>query len=132
MSLLYPTPEDITAAIDWAIAERRTRARRTATGMLLTESALHERVSGYAIRPEPYGIGWWIVGVLVDTTDVECHEYSIITVPGGAMARTKPRYESQQAEVPKPSRWYFSGTTKRWECNPDVPGDNDPPGFHGQ
>jgi len=129
MSFLYPTPEEIDAAVAWAISERQALVRQKPEGLLLSESALQERVSGYATKPEPWGIGWWIVGVLVDTTDRECNEYSIITVPGASMLRTRPRYEAIQREPPKPSRWYFSGATKRWEINPNVPNDGDPADF---
>lgn len=145
MSFLFPTPEEVAAAVAWAIDERRMRVRSTPRGLLLSESALQERISGYAIRPEPCGIGWWIVGVLVDATDVQCSEYSILTVQGGMLLRTKPRYQVEPPKAPKPSRWYFSGATKRWELNPDLPGDehppdfipgevgdNDPPDFHGR
>lgn len=125
MSFLYPTPEEISAAIAWAVKERQERIRLRPDGLLLSAAALEERVSGYPTKPEPHGIGWWIVGVLVDTTDQECNEYSIITVPGASMLRTRPRYEAVQREPPKPSRWYFSGATKRWEINPNVADDDD-------
>lgn len=130
--MLYPTPEEIASAVAWAIDARRRKVRKTPVGLLLSESALAERVDGYAIKPVPHGIGWWEVGVLVDTTDLECGEYLIVMVSGAPLRRTMPRYPVDAPEPPKPSRWYFSGETNRWEINPNVPDDGEPPPFSGR
>lgn len=129
MQSLYPTVEEIAHAVARAIDHRRAQARRKPEYCLYSEAALAERITGYAIRPEAYGIGWWIVGVLVDDTDLEHNEYSIILVPGQRMLRTTPRYYVEPPKRQRPLRVYFSGATKRWEINPDVPDDGELPDF---
>lgn len=127
MAILYPTPEEVEAAIAWAVDVRRARVRRKPEGLLLSEAALAERVSAYAIKPQPHGIGWWVVGILVDTTDPDHSEYEILMASGTPLLRTTPRYPVEPRKPAKPSRWYFSGERKRWEVNPNVPDDGEPP-----
>jgi hypothetical protein len=125
MPVMFPTDEEIAYAVNRAIAYRRDQARRKPEYCLASDAALQERITGYATRPEPYGVGWWIVGVLVDDTDLEHNEYSIVMVPGQRMLRTTPRNDVVPPAPPKRSRTYFSGATKRWEIDPDVPEDGD-------
>lgn len=127
MPASYPSPEEVDRAVERSIEVHQRRARRKPEFCFYTDAAMEEVVSGYAIQPEPFGIGWWVVGILVDTSIYECPEHFIIMVPGHQLLRTTPRYEVVELpRPPKPSRWYFSGATKRWEINPDILDEEDP------
>lgn len=131
MPASYPAAEEVEYAVKRSVEVHQRRAQRKPEYCYYTESAIQELVSGYAIRPEPFGIGWWVVGILVDDSILECPEHFIIMVPGAKLLRTTPRYPNvEPPKPPKPSHWYFSGETKRWEINPDVPDDGEPPPFH--
>lgn len=132
MPVLFPTTEEISQAISRAVDHRRAQARRNPRWTLASVAALHERITAYPVKPEAHGFGWWLVGVLVDETDPEWSEYSIMVVPGAATLRTARRYYAEAPVHPKPSRMYYSGATKRWEINPNIPEDPDLPGASGR